>query len=156
MTPTKNYRIVLWHPGALRWLRTLALLADAQDEAFLLTRICDMEGFKPSQLTIGLKAHLGLKHVFCSLWLTWHWSIWGFKNHAATCLSRGAFFRWRAPTQSTCLTLWVKSPSSSSFGESLWSWADRARWPQPSRNELWPGLLVLLQTLFNQVRFQKI
>ncbi|CAL1130736.1 unnamed protein product [Cladocopium goreaui] len=34
--------------------RTLAILADAHDEAFLLTRVCDQEGFKPSELTVAV------------------------------------------------------------------------------------------------------
>ena len=36
-------------------LRTLAVLADAHDEAFLLTRVCDQEHFKPEQLLIAIK-----------------------------------------------------------------------------------------------------
>ena len=48
----------LLHLAPALWLRTLALLADAHDEAFLLTRICDEEGFKPSELMTAIKRYL--------------------------------------------------------------------------------------------------
>jgi hypothetical protein len=44
-------------------LRTLAALADAHDESFLLTRICDEEGFKPSQLVTAVKRLLGFTKI---------------------------------------------------------------------------------------------
>ena len=46
-------------PGSCDPLRTLAALADAHDEAFLVTRTADADGFRPGDLLYALETPLG-------------------------------------------------------------------------------------------------
>lgn len=43
--------------------RTLAALADAHDEAFLVTRVADSDSFQPTDLMYALETWLGLRFV---------------------------------------------------------------------------------------------
>ena len=43
------------HPPLSGCLRTLAVMADCHDEAFMLTRLCDTDGFEISDLHDGLE-----------------------------------------------------------------------------------------------------
>lgn len=43
--------------------RTLAALADAHDEAFLVTRLADSDSFQPTDLMYALETWLGLRFV---------------------------------------------------------------------------------------------